>query len=271
MTNQGILLCLMALLVAMPMCSNGFSLVIPPSRTVSSTTSRAPGPKGFRSHSRTRPLFAAGSKRTKRKKITTTDSEPSEPQGVTTPSPPSSAAAVEKVVRMESPAPPKPTSAVESTELKPRPDGPVQLQVFNVRDVVAGRTSSEASSDVNVPSTRRASVAATTPSRLGGGGGSSSTSSRSGSSIKDLLPASSLEQLLEDARSMQQDGSSSSSLIEGSDEEDGSLKAKARQILSTIVTADFFIVMAFLLWFLAGIFASSIIKDDTIQIAFNSK
>jgi hypothetical protein len=270
MTNQSILLCWMALLVAMPMCSNGFSLVIPPSRTVSSTTSRTPGPKGFRSHSRTRPLFAAGSKRTKRKKITTTDSEPSEPQGVTTPSPPSSAAAVENVARMESPPPPKPTSAVESTELKPRPDGPVQLQVFNVRDVVAGRTSSEASSDVNVPSTRRASVAATTPSRLGGGGGGS-TSSSSGSSIKDMLPASSLEQLLEDARSMQQDGSSSSSLIQGSDEEDGSLKAKARQILSTIVTADFFIVMAFLLWFLAGIFASSIIKDDTIQIAFNSK
>jgi hypothetical protein len=256
--------------VALLVCSNGFSVLIPTTRIVS-TTSRTAGLKGIRIQSRTGPLFAAGSKRTKRKKITTVDSKSSEPQAVTTPPPPAAAAApVETIAMTETPPQPKPT-AVESAKLKPRQDGPVQLQVLNVRDVVAGRTSSEATPDATVSSTRRASVASTTPSRLSGGGGSTSSSSKgSGSSIKDLLPTSSLEQLLEDARSMQQDGSSSSSLEDSADD-DGSLKAKARKILSTIVTADFFIVMAFLLWFLAGIFASSIIKDDTIQIAFNSK
>eukprot|EP00978_Attheya_sp_CCMP212_P048634 scaffold553332_cov51-Attheya_sp.AAC.2 len=40
--------------------------------------------------------------------------------------------------------------------------------------------------------------------------------------------------------------------------------------ISTIVTADFFVVIGLLLWFLAGIFCSYILKDDTVQIAFNN-
>lgn len=55
------------------------------------------------------------------------------------------------------------------------------------------------------------------------------------------------------------------------EEESGSgTKATIRNALSTLVTADFFLVCAFLLWFLAGIFCSSVLKDDTVQIAFNS-
>jgi hypothetical protein len=42
------------------------------------------------------------------------------------------------------------------------------------------------------------------------------------------------------------------------------------KILSTIVTIDFFIVLLFFFWFILGIISSSILKDDTIQIAFNS-
>jgi hypothetical protein len=41
--------------------------------------------------------------------------------------------------------------------------------------------------------------------------------------------------------------------------------------ISTIVTADFFVVIGLLLWFLAGIFCSYILKDDTVQIAFNNR
>mmetsp|Transcript_28903 Transcript_28903/g.52893 ORF Transcript_28903/g.52893 Transcript_28903/m.52893 type:complete len:330 (-) Transcript_28903:1280-2269(-) len=40
--------------------------------------------------------------------------------------------------------------------------------------------------------------------------------------------------------------------------------------ISTLVTADFFVVIGLLLWFLAGIFCSYILKDDTVQIAFNN-
>ena len=43
-----------------------------------------------------------------------------------------------------------------------------------------------------------------------------------------------------------------------------------KNALSTLVTVDFFVVCGFLVWFLAGIFCSSVLKDDTVQIAFNS-
>jgi hypothetical protein len=74
----------------------------------------------------------------------------------------------------------------------------------------------------------------------------------------------SLQQLLEDAKMMQDKEPSSS-------ESEGNMKATIRNALGTLVTADFFVVCGFLLWFLVGIFCSSVLKDDTIQIAFNSK
>ena len=47
------------------------------------------------------------------------------------------------------------------------------------------------------------------------------------------------------------------------------MKETIFDILSTIVTIDFFVVLALLAWFLAGIFCSYVLKDDTVQIAFN--
>jgi len=44
---------------------------------------------------------------------------------------------------------------------------------------------------------------------------------------------------------------------------------KIINLLSTIVTFDFFVVCGLLLWFLAGVFCSYVVKDDTVQIAFN--
>lgn len=71
----------------------------------------------------------------------------------------------------------------------------------------------------------------------------------------------SLKQLLLDAQEMQ-----SSELSDPSDSKANSIK----NVMSTIVTVDFFVVCGFLLWFLAGIFCSTVLKDDTVQIAFNS-
>jgi hypothetical protein len=76
----------------------------------------------------------------------------------------------------------------------------------------------------------------------------------------------SLQQLLEDAKRMQQENMTNKDNGEG-----GNVKTTIRNALSTLVTADFFVVCGFLLWFLVGIFCSSVLKDDTIQIAFNSK
>jgi len=73
----------------------------------------------------------------------------------------------------------------------------------------------------------------------------------------------SLESLLADARKIRSEDT------EEEEEDDSSIKKQIRGVLSNIVTADFFVVCALLAWFLAGIFCSYIIKDDTVQIAFN--
>lgn len=72
----------------------------------------------------------------------------------------------------------------------------------------------------------------------------------------------SIEQLLADARSMRK---SSSKVVD----EETPLKEKILEAVANIVTVDFFVVIALLLWFLAGIFCSYVLKDDTVQIAFN--
>lgn len=72
----------------------------------------------------------------------------------------------------------------------------------------------------------------------------------------------SLEQLLADARSMR--ASSAEPAIEETPVRDAIFGA-----ISTIVTVDFFVVIGLLLWFLAGIFCSTVLGSDTVQIAFN--
>ena len=84
----------------------------------------------------------------------------------------------------------------------------------------------------------------------------------------------SLDQLLEDARRMKAEEGEELNSGGGSgllfDEEGRGIKSAIGNALSTIVTADFFVVCGFLVWFLLGIFCSSILKDDTVQIAFNN-
>mmetsp|Transcript_25985 Transcript_25985/g.29707 ORF Transcript_25985/g.29707 Transcript_25985/m.29707 type:complete len:288 (-) Transcript_25985:233-1096(-) len=80
-----------------------------------------------------------------------------------------------------------------------------------------------------------------------------------GSGSKD----SSLEALLADAKKMRKDEE------ESGNADEFSIPSAIRGVISTIVTVDFFVVCALLAWFLAGIFCSYVIKDDTVQIAFN--
>lgn len=54
------------------------------------------------------------------------------------------------------------------------------------------------------------------------------------------------------------------------DDSGPSIPAAVGNVVSTIVTIDFFVVCGFLLWFLAGIAARALWDDDTIQIAFNN-
>lgn len=176
----------------------------------------------------------------------------------------------------DSPAP-KPAESVPAApvlDLKPREDAPVQLEVKNI---VASTAEPE-------PSTI-ATVSAMLLSVMGSKekAGSSSSMSRSSSATNNISTNSidsfggrplddSLDQLLEDARVMTEEeleAKKESGIL--SDEEGTDVKKMIGNALSTIVTADFFLVCAFLVWFLAGIFCSYVLKDDTVQILFNNQ
>lgn len=53
------------------------------------------------------------------------------------------------------------------------------------------------------------------------------------------------------------------------EEEEFNIGMAIKNVISTIVTADFFVVFGLLLWFLSGIFCSYVLKNDAVQIAFN--
>lgn len=167
---------------------------------------------------------------------------------------PAAAAPVESV---QEGAPVVEAAAAPIPEVKPREDAAVNLQVKDVRDLVGQYTASTSSSDAMMSS----SV-------------SESTSSASSSTQQQPSPDDSLEMLLQDAKEMQalEEKKESSKDASSTSEEGGfSIGDTLKSGLSTLVTVDFFVVCAFLLWFLAGIFCSYILKDDTVQIAFNSK
>ena len=82
----------------------------------------------------------------------------------------------------------------------------------------------------------------------------------------DITGDDSLEQLLADARSMR----ASTDRDAQPTEEETPIKDKIFDVISTIVTIDFFVVIGLLAWFLLGIFCSSVLKDDTVQILFNN-
>lgn len=73
----------------------------------------------------------------------------------------------------------------------------------------------------------------------------------------------SMEQLLADARKMRASTASQTEMKEKT------MSDTAFEVISTIVTIDFFVVMGLLVWFLLGIFCSSVLGNDTVQIAFN--
>lgn len=158
------------------------------------------------------------------------------------------------------------SSSQQQQQLKPRDDTVVKLQVQDVRDVVSGNkqkesttTSSGSSAPVKESSTSPTTMSTPSPQSF-----ATTTSSTTSSSDNDDA----LKQLLADAREMQQSSLSSTT---DSDEEDGlSIPKTIRNVISTIITVDFFFVCAFLIWFLAGVFQSYVLKDDTIQIAFNN-
>ena len=73
----------------------------------------------------------------------------------------------------------------------------------------------------------------------------------------------SMERLLLDAKRMRKK--------EKKDDEGFSIIDETKNIISKIITVDFFLVCGLLVWFMTGIFFSSVLKNNFIQIAFNNR
>lgn len=144
--------------------------------------------------------------------------------------------------------------STKAFDFQPREDSGVSLKVTDVRDLVSGRSTTIEQSSSSITNSPK-SV------------NSSSNQSTTTSNVASSKPFDdSLQQLLLDAREMQD----KSPTTKNTGNDDGGMSAKMRNAISTLVTIDFFVVCLFLLWFLAGIFCSTVLKDDTVQIAFNS-
>lgn len=143
----------------------------------------------------------------------------------------------------------------------PRGDVAVPLVVRDIRTVV-GRSSAAAATELGVAkSSPSFSLDNIRPSSAD----LSSSAARRNNADSFGNRGDELEQLLADAKAMKFDEKT-----KDNDRNNGlSIPSAVRNLISTIVTIDFFVVCAFLLWFLAGIFSSSVLRDDSIQIAFN--
>lgn len=119
----------------------------------------------------------------------------------------------------------------------------VEVEVRDIRDVLSGSASSSSSSV-----------------------DTSSSNSISSVDFSNDDGDDKMKSLLADAKRF---GAARASEKGETDEEENPLGDKIRGVLETIVTIDFFVVCGFLLWFLAGIFSSSVLKNDAIQLAFN--
>jgi hypothetical protein len=154
-----------------------------------------------------------------------------------------------------------PEAAAPAVDLRPR-ESAAPLQVRDIRDL-AGTGGAPVKPASSANAQQPSSSVTVNKFNAPGGAGSNKFSSDDTGNLED-----SLAELLADARNMQ--------VKEDQDMQDAgetkmSMPKTIRNVISTILTADFFAVCFFLLWFLLGIAVRSIAKDDSIQIAFNNQ
>lgn len=149
-------------------------------------------------------------------------------------------------------------------ELRPRQDSAVAVKVTDIRELTGQKKPAAMSSPA---SSRSSSVSGTAPTAPF----PSVANDNSRDDDRESNTMDSLERLLADAKQMEAlEAKQAESAAEGGKGPTSNLVATVRSAISTIVTVDFFFVCFLLLWFLTGIFGSYILKNDTIQIAFNS-
>jgi hypothetical protein len=164
--------------------------------------------------------------------------------------------------------------AAPDAGLRPR-EAAKPMQVRDIRDLVPGGRRASSSTETpsepeeaDMASSSSPQPAPTKSMYVSAGAGSNSENT---GNLED-----SLKMLLLDARKMQDDKDTErqdaieSGTFDDSTDDETSFKKKVRSTIGTIIAADFFVVCAFLVWFLIGIAARSVADNDTIQIAFNN-
>jgi hypothetical protein len=163
-------------------------------------------------------------------------------------------------------SPPPPPIATEQPNLKPREDEVIEFKIQDVRDVISGKSvvddDAEDEGDDDDDEWEYVDV----------------DEEEDNDEYEYVIEDSSgkkldsLEQLLADAKSFRVAENEKDKEDKGNKEEEGgiSIPTSVSSAISTIVTIDFFVVIALLVWFLAGIFGQYVLKDETVQIAFNN-
>lgn len=185
-----------------------------------------------------------------------------------------------KKVSNSSPKPSSPTAA----RIVPRHNEPVTMKMTSIRDLIHDNDTENGSVIDSISSFAGSSFKYVLSSVVGSPDNEGRNKDlqsqnkyqgepRSSSVITSQLKLDdSLDQLLEDARQMKaREEIESRTVAEGrilSDQEGKGFKSTIENVLSTIVTADFFVVCGFLLWFLLGILFRSL-GNDAVQISFN--
>jgi hypothetical protein len=167
---------------------------------------------------------------------------------------------------------PPPPPIQQQIALKPREDSRVTIKVTDIRELTQteneGISNKKNSPSISAPDfiasrTSKPSIDDDrTASRNKFTKSTSLISNGDGDDV-DYESMDPIQRMLFDAKQMQLDEKTSNNdgaNNQQSDSSESSIGSRIRGVVSTIVTIDFFIVCGFLLWFLAGIFSSYILK-----------
>lgn len=146
--------------------------------------------------------------------------------------------------------------------LQPRQESRVAMKVLDVRALTQTETADSVSLPFRSVDTTAKATATTTKS---------SASNEPDGDYDSMDP---IQRMLIDAKRMQtmednKNDSAGNSNINSQDTTTTDIGNTIRNVISTIVTVDFFVVCVFLLWFIAGVFSSYILKVRIYMMALS--
>ena len=172
-----------------------------------------------------------------------------------------------------------PSSVQETIELKPREDAMIQFKIQDIREVMSGEISADSDDSTNEEEEEDDDDDSDDENDDDDEWEYVDINEEEDNDEYEYMVVdstgkelNSLERLLADAKSFRiaEDEQEKQDKETMGEETGFKMPTSVLGVISTIVTIDFFVVIALLLWFLAGIFGQYVLKDETVQIAFNN-